>query len=51
VDQYQSQASGADIRYKMSQKVKNGGTVSQAKLGYRNIREPKPEGGESAPSP
>ena len=46
VDQYQSQASGADIRYKMSQKVKNGGTVSQAKLGYRNIREPKPEGGE-----
>ncbi len=46
VDQYQSQASGADIRYKMSQKVKNGGTVSQAKLGYRNVREPKPEGGE-----
>jgi transposase len=46
VDQYQSQASGADIRYKVGQKVKNGGTVGQAKLGYRNVREPKPEGGE-----
>lgn len=46
VDQYQSQASGADIRYKMGQKVKNGGTVGQAKLGYLNVREPKPEGGE-----
>ena len=41
-----AQASGADIRYKMSQKVKNGGTVGQAKLGYRNVREAKPEGGE-----
>jgi site-specific DNA recombinase len=39
VDQYQSQASGADIRYKMGQKVKNGGTVGQAKLGYRNVRD------------
>jgi site-specific DNA recombinase len=46
VDQYQSQASGADIRYKMGQKVKNGGTVGQAALGYRNVREAKPEGGE-----
>ena len=46
VDQYQSQASGSDIRYKMSQKARNGGTVGQAKLGYLNIREPKPEGGE-----
>lgn len=46
VDQYQSQASGADIRYKMSQKVKNGGTVGQAKTGYLNVRETKPEGGE-----
>ncbi|WP_414636471.1 recombinase family protein [Actinophytocola sp.] len=46
VDQYQSQASGADIRYKMGQKVKNGGTVGQATLGYLNVREPKPEGGE-----
>ncbi|MGH8542074.1 MAG: recombinase family protein [Gammaproteobacteria bacterium] len=46
VDQYQSQASGADIRYKMGQKVKNGGTVGPAKLGYLNVREAKPEGGE-----
>lgn len=46
VDQYQSEASGADIRYKMGQKIKNGGTVGQAKLGYLNVREPKAEGGE-----
>ena len=46
VDQYQSQASGADIKYKMGQKVKNGGSVGQAKLGYLNVREAKPEGGE-----
>lgn len=46
VDQYQSQASGADIRYKMGQKVKNGGYVGLAKLGYLNVREAKPEGGE-----
>ena len=46
VDQYQSQASGADIRYKMSQKVKNGGTVGPAPLGYLNVRETKSEGGE-----
>jgi site-specific DNA recombinase len=46
VDQYQSQASGADIRYKMGQKVKNGGTIGPAKLGYLNVREAKPEGGE-----
>jgi DNA invertase Pin-like site-specific DNA recombinase len=46
VDQYQSQASGADIKYKMGQKVKNGGSVSQAKLGYLNVRIPRPGGGE-----
>jgi DNA invertase Pin-like site-specific DNA recombinase len=46
VDQYQSEASGADIKYKMGQKVKNGGSVAQAKLGYLNVREPKPGGGE-----
>jgi hypothetical protein len=46
VDQYQSEASGADIRYKMGQKIKNGGTVAQAKVGYLNVRETKPEGGE-----
>ncbi|PRY40525.1 recombinase family protein [Umezawaea tangerina] len=46
VDQYQSQASGADIRYKMGQKAKNGGTLGPAPLGYLNVREAKPEGGE-----
>ncbi len=46
VDQYQSQASGADISYKMGQKVKNGGSVGPAKLGYLNVREAKAEGGE-----
>ncbi len=39
VDQYQSQASGADIAYKMGQKVKNGGSVGKAKIGYLNVRE------------
>jgi site-specific DNA recombinase len=39
VDQYQSEASGADIAYKMGQKVKNGGSVGLAKLGYLNIRD------------
>ena len=39
VDQYQSEASGADIAYKMGQKVKSGGSVGIAKLGYRNVRE------------
>ncbi|GAA4536594.1 hypothetical protein GCM10023192_34890 [Amycolatopsis samaneae] len=46
VDQYQSEASGADISYKMGQKVRNGGSVGVARLGYLNVREPKPEGGE-----
>lgn len=39
VNEYQSRASGADIRYKMGQKAKSGGTVSMAKIGYRNVRE------------
>jgi site-specific DNA recombinase len=38
VDQYQSEASGADIRYKMGQKAKSGGTITRAKLGYVNVR-------------
>ena len=37
-DQYQSEASGADIKYKMGQKVKNGGTITSAPLGYLNER-------------
>jgi site-specific DNA recombinase len=39
VDQYQSQASGADISYKMGTKAKNGGTISGTKLGYLNQRD------------
>ena len=39
VDQYQSEASGADIRYKMGQKARNGGTITRAKLGYVNVGE------------
>jgi site-specific DNA recombinase len=36
VDQYQSEANGADIRYKMGQKAKSGGTITKAPLGYLN---------------
>jgi DNA invertase Pin-like site-specific DNA recombinase len=39
VNEYQSRASGADIRYKMAAKARNGGTVSYAKIGYLNIHE------------
>ncbi len=39
VNEYQSKQSGADIRYKMGQKAKTGGTVTRAPLGYLNIRE------------
>lgn len=46
VDQYQSEASGADISYKMGQKAKIGGTLGRTRLGYINVREPKPGGGE-----
>lgn len=36
-NEYQSEQSGADIRYKMGQKViKHGGTIGQAKIGYLN---------------
>jgi DNA invertase Pin-like site-specific DNA recombinase len=38
-NEYRSTADGADIRYKMGQKVKHGGTVGQAKLGYLNVRD------------
>jgi site-specific DNA recombinase len=38
-NEYRSNADGADIRYKMGQKAKNGGTLGQAKLGYLNVRE------------
>jgi DNA invertase Pin-like site-specific DNA recombinase len=39
VDQYQSEASGADIRYKMGAKARNGGTLGRAPLGYLNKRD------------
>jgi site-specific DNA recombinase len=39
VDQYQSQASGADISYKMLQKARNGGTLGRSPLGYLNKRD------------
>ena len=38
-NEYRSNADGADIRYKMGQKAKNGGTLTRAKIGYRNVRE------------
>jgi site-specific DNA recombinase len=39
VDQYQSEANGADIRYKMGQKAKSGGTIGKSPIGYRHIRD------------
>ncbi len=38
-NEYRSNADGADIRYKMGQKAKNGGTIGAAPLGYRNVRD------------
>jgi site-specific DNA recombinase len=38
-NEYRSNADGADIRYKMGQKAKNGGTLGRAKLGYLNVRD------------
>jgi DNA invertase Pin-like site-specific DNA recombinase len=39
VNEYQSRAAGADISYKMGQKVKRGGSVGKAPIGYLNVRE------------
>ncbi|CAG6393146.1 conserved hypothetical protein [Actinacidiphila cocklensis] len=39
VNEYQSRASGADIAYKMGQKIKHGGSVGIAPIGYLNVRE------------
>ncbi len=36
-NEYQSRESGADIAYKMGQKVRNGGTIGRARLGYLNV--------------
>ncbi|GIM95673.1 recombinase [Paractinoplanes toevensis] len=39
VNEYQSRAAGADIAYKMGQKIVRGGSVGRAPIGYLNIRE------------
>jgi DNA invertase Pin-like site-specific DNA recombinase len=39
VNEYRSAEDGADIRCKMGQKAKKGGTLGRAKLGYINVRE------------
>jgi site-specific DNA recombinase len=38
-NEYRSAEDGADIRYKMGEKAKRGGTLGRARLGYTNIRE------------
>ncbi len=38
-NEYRSTADGADIRYKMGQKAKSGGTLGRAPIGYLNVRE------------
>jgi site-specific DNA recombinase len=38
-NEYRSNADGADIRYKMGQKAKNGGTLGRTKFGYLNVRD------------
>ncbi len=37
-NEYQVLVSGEDIKYKMGQKAKNGGTIGIAKIGYKNVR-------------
>jgi DNA invertase Pin-like site-specific DNA recombinase len=39
INAHQSAASGADIRYKMGEKARRGGTLGRAPLGYRNVRD------------
>jgi site-specific DNA recombinase len=38
-NEYRSAEDGADIRYKMGEKAKRGGTLGRAPLGYTNVRE------------
>jgi site-specific DNA recombinase len=38
-NEYRSAEDGADIKYKMSQKAKKGGTIGRAPVGYLNVRE------------
>jgi site-specific DNA recombinase len=39
INEFRSTEDGADIRYKMGEKAKKGGTLGRAPLGYRNVRE------------
>ena len=39
LNQFRSQGDGADIRYKMGEKARKGGTLGRAPLGYLNVRE------------
>ena len=39
LNQFRSQGDGADIRYKMGEKARRGGTLGRAPLGYLNVRE------------
>jgi site-specific DNA recombinase len=38
-NEFRSAEDGADIRYKMGEKAKRGGTISRAPLGYNNVHE------------
>jgi site-specific DNA recombinase len=38
-NEFRSAEDGADIRYKMGEKARKGGTLGRAKLGYLNVRE------------
>ncbi len=38
INEYQVNQSGEDIKYKMGQKAKNGGTITRARFGYKNVR-------------
>src|SRR5262249_22017544 len=38
-NEFRSAEDGADIRYKMGEKAKRGGTIGRAKLGYLNVRD------------
>lgn len=38
-NEYRSAEDGADIKYKMAQKAKKGGTIGRAPVGYLNVRE------------
>jgi site-specific DNA recombinase len=38
-NEFRSAEDGADIRYKMGEKANRGGTISRAKLGYKNVRD------------